>query len=295
VLQQVVNGLTLGVVYALIGMGFSMVWATARTMNFAYGVTYTLGAYTLYVALDVMFHDGDASVGLLFTVFALAAIIGVLMGWGLERIVFRPLRESEMAPFFASLGVAIIVENLLIISFGSRAQSLSVSATSSFVDVGSVRVTAAQIGVLVASVAIMAALQYTVSRTAFGRAMRATAWNRTTTRLMGVDPNRVIAMVFIVASVLALWSGVFVGLFYGSASPYMGTEVLVKGLAAAVLGGFGYLPGAIVGGLLVGLVEAMGAQLTTSGNWPDVMAYGVMILVILLRPQGLLTGKGAVT
>jgi branched-chain amino acid transport system permease protein len=294
-LQQLVNGLTLGVVYALIGMGFSMVWATARTMNFAYGVIFTMGAYSLYVVLDVVFGGRDLTIGILFIVFAVAAAIGIIVGYGLDLVVFRPLRQSEFGPFFASLGVAIIIENVLVLTFGSRTKSLSYSAASSVFDVGPLRLTAAQVAVLCASVVIMVALQVAIAKTSFGRAMRATAWSQSTARLMGINPDRVIALVFVLAAVLALWAGVFVGLYYGAVSPYMGTQVLIKGLAAAVIGGFGYLPGAIAGGFLLGLVEALGAQFTTSGNWPDVIAYGVMILVIVIRPKGLLSGKGAIT
>jgi branched-chain amino acid transport system permease protein len=294
VLQQLVNGLTLGVVYALIGMGFSMVWATARTMNFAYGATYTLGAYLLYVVLTRWLGTSSFSIAPLLLAFLVTGVVGVALGYGMDRAIFRPLRENELAPFFASLGVAIALENLFTVVFGGRPSTVTASASTAFYDIGSVRVTTAQLVVLGASLVLMAALQAVVSRTSLGRAMRATAWSRSTARLMGIDPDRIIAIVFIVATVLALWAGLFVALFYGTVTPYMGSEVLIKGLAAAILGGFGYLPGAIAGGLLVGLLEAGGAQLTTSGNWPDVMAYGVLILLILFRPQGMFSGKGVV-
>jgi branched-chain amino acid transport system permease protein len=295
VLQQLVNGLTLGVVYALIGMGFSMVWATARTMNFAYGATYTLGAYLLYVVFTKWLETDTLQLLPLLLVFAVTALVGVGLGYGMDRAIFRPLRENELAPFFASLGVAIALENLFTVVFGGRPSTVAASASTAFYDIGSVRFTTAQLIVLGASLVLMFGLQAVVARTSLGRAMRATAWSRSTARLMGIDPDRIIAVVFVVATVLALWAGVFVALFYGTVTPYMGSEVLIKGLAAAILGGFGYLPGAIAGGLLVGLLEAFGAQLTTSGNWPDVIAYGVLILVILVRPQGMFSGKGVVT
>jgi branched-chain amino acid transport system permease protein len=244
-LQQLVNGLTLGVVYALIGMGFSMVWATARTMNFAYGATYTLGAYLLYVVFSEWLGESTLSVGPLLLAFGVCAAVGVALGYGMERAIFRPLRENELAPFFASLGVALALENLFTVIFGGRPTTLTVSAATSFYDVGSVRFTAAQLIVLGTSLALVVALQAVVARTSLGRAMRATAWSRSTARLMGVDPDRIIAIVFVVAAVLAMWAGVFVGLFYGTMTPYMGSEVLIKGLAAAILGGFGFIPGEI--------------------------------------------------
>jgi branched-chain amino acid transport system permease protein len=293
-LQQLVNGLTVGVVYALVGMGFSMVWAAARTMNFAYGVMYTVGAYAFFVVFEKILGASGLSVGALVLAFVLTAVVGAALGYGLERAIFRPLRENELAPFFASFGIAIALENVVSLVFGGDPTILDVSAGSYF-DLGQARITAAQLIILGISLVLMFGLQLVVSRTSLGRAMRATAWDRNTARLMGVEPDRVIAIVFTVAAVLALWAGVFVALFYGTLNPYMGSDVLVKGLAAAVLGGFGYLPGAIAGGILVGILEALGAQVTTTGNWPDVMAYGALVLVILLRPQGLLSGKGVVT
>jgi branched-chain amino acid transport system permease protein len=293
-LQQLVNGLTVGVVYALVGMGFSMVWAAARTMNFAYGVTYTIGAYGFFVVFSKILGTTALSVPALALAFLVTALAGAALGYGFERAIFRPLRQNELAPFFASFGIAIALENVVSLVFGGDPTILNVSA-GSFFDLGSARITAAQLVILGVSLALMAGLQLVVSRTSLGRAMRATAWDLQTARLMGVEPDRVIAIVFVVATILAMWAGVFVALFYGTLNPYMGSDVLVKGLAAAVLGGFGYLPGAIAGGILVGILEAVGAQLTTSGNWPDVIAYGALVLVILLRPQGLLSGKGVVT
>jgi branched-chain amino acid transport system permease protein len=294
VLQQLVNGVTVGVVYALVGMGFSMVWAAARTMNFAHGVTYTIGAYAFYVVFSKILGTSGLSIGALLLTLLVTGALGAVFGYGLDRAIFRPLRENELAPFFASFGLAIALENVVTLIFGGDPTILDVSAGSYF-DVGDARITAAQLIILGVSLALMFGLQLVVARTSLGRAMRATAWDRQTARLMGVDPDRVIAIVFMIAAVLAMWAGVFVALFYGTLNPYMGSDVLVKGLAAAVLGGFGYLPGAIAGGIFVGILEALGSQLTTTGNWPDVMAYGALVLVILLRPQGLLSGKGVVT
>jgi branched-chain amino acid transport system permease protein len=293
-LQQLVNGVTVGVVYALVGMGFSMVWAAARTMNFAYGVTYTIGAYGFFVVFSELLGTDALSAGALALAFLITGVVGAALGYGLERAIFRPLRENELAPFFASFGIAIALESVVSLVFGGDPTILNVSAGSYF-DLGGARITAAQLIILGVSLVLMLGLQVVVSRTSLGRAMRATAWDIQTARLMGVDPNRVIAIVFAVSTVLAMWAGVFVALFYGTLNPYMGADVLIKGLAAAVLGGFGYLPGAIAGGILVGVLEALGAQLTTTGNWPDVIAYGALVLVILLRPQGLLSGKGVVT
>jgi branched-chain amino acid transport system permease protein len=293
-LQQLINGLTVGVVYAFVGMGFSMVWSAARTMNFAYGVIYTAGAYGFYVVFSKILGASGLSIGALVLALALTAVVGVVIGYGLDRAIFRPLRENELAPFFASFGVAIALENALSLIFGANPTILSTSAGHYF-ELGSARITAAQLIIFGFSIVLMVGLQLVVSRTTFGRAMRATAWDRQAARLMGINPDRVIAIVFIVSTILAMWAGVFVALFYGTLNPYMGGDVLTKGLAAAVLGGFGYLPGAIAGGLLVGILEAAGAQFTTSGNWPDVVAYGVLVLVILVRPKGLLSGKGVVT
>jgi branched-chain amino acid transport system permease protein len=289
--QQVVNGLTTGVVYALVGIGFTIVWATARTMNFAYGVTYTLGAYLLVVVFGAI--GSDTAVLLpLAAAFLVAILAGGAFGYLLERGVFRPLRHNETAPFFASLGVAIAIENVFGFVFGVHPLVLSIAGAREFVAIGPITVTLTQIAVLVAAVILMVALHILFTNTGIGRAMRATAWNRNTARLMGIRVNRVIALVFVLAGFIAAAAGGFVALFYGVVTPYMGTAVLVKGLAAAILGGFGHIPGAIAGGLLLGILEALGAGLVTGGNWQDVVAYAVLILVILLRPQGIFGERG---
>lgn len=290
--QQVVNGLTSGVVYALMGMGFSIVWAAARTMNFAYGVTYTLGAYLLYVSFGALARGDSPSFVALVGAFATVGIAGAVVGYLLELGVFRPLRNVELAPFFCSLGVAIALENVLIFAFGARPTVFNVPGSREFFSVGPVTMTLTQVLILAASVAIMLTLHLIVTRTRFGRAMRATSFDRGAARLMGINVDRVIAVVFIIAAVIAVWAGAFVGLFYGVVQPYMGSAVLVKGLAAAILGGFGSVPGAIIGGLLIGVLESVGAGLTTSGNWQDVVAYVVLIAVIIVRPQGIFGEPG---
>jgi branched-chain amino acid transport system permease protein len=292
--QQLVNGLTTGVVYALMGMGFSMVWATARTMNFAYGVTFTLGAYVLAVTFTA-FSGGDLSLPLLVAAFAVVALVGGALGYALDRGVFRPLRDNETAPFFASLGVAIALENVYGFVFGVHPLVLNVAGAREFLQIGPVTVTPTQLVVLGASISIMLGLHHLFNRTAEGRAMRAAAWDRNTARLMGINVNRVIALVFVVSSLIAASAGAFVAVFYGVVTPYMGSAVLVKGLAAAILGGFGNIPGAIVGGLLLGVLDASGAGLVTAGNWQDVVAYAVLIFVILVRPQGIFGERGVTT
>lgn len=288
--QQVVNGVTIGVVYALLGMGFSMVWAAARTMNFAYGAVYTIGSFLVYVTA-LSLGGGIGLLPLLLINLAVAAAVGAAMGYLLELGVFRPLRSSEMAPLFCSLGVGVALENVYVLIFGARPSVVRVSGARSFYEFGPVSLTPTQVLVVIGSVAIMAVLHLMLTRTATGRAMQATAWDRTAARLMGIDVNRVIAVVFVITSIVGAWAGTFVGLFYGIMDPYMGLHVAIKGLAAAIFGGFGNIPGAIVGGLAIGVLEAFGAALTTSGNWQDVFAYAILIIVIVFRPQGLFPGK----
>jgi branched-chain amino acid transport system permease protein len=290
--QQIVNGLTSGVVYALMAMGFSLVWSTARTMNFAYGVTYALGAYAFFVIVRAGLSGEWGLVAVLAVAFVGVAGAGAVFGYLMDRAVFRPLRDNELAPFFASLGVAIALENVFGFLFGTRPLIVNIEGIREFFRIGPVTITLVQIVVIASSVLIMIALHVLLSRTRTGRAMRATSFDRRTARLMGIDVNRTIAIVFILAGVLAASAGAFVGMFYGVAQPYMGSAVLVKGLAAAVLGGFGSIPGAIVGGLLIGVMEAVGAGVTTSGNWQDVVAYVVLIGVILVRPQGIFGEPG---
>ena len=293
--QQVVNGLTSGVVYALLGMGFSLVWSTTRSINFAYGVTFTFGAYLFYVVIQAL-DFGDQSVLLALVLsFGAVALAGALAGYLLELAIFRPLRGNVFAPFFAALGVAIAAETIFVLIFGAGMTVFAVSGTRDFYRLGPVTITTTQIIVIGASVAIMVGLHLFIQRTRSGRAMRATAFDRRASRLMGINVNNVAAAVFVVSTIIGVWAGAFVSLFYGVLQPYMGSSVLVKGLAAAILGGFGSIPGAIVGGLLIGLLEAGAAGLTTTGNWQDVVAYGVLILVIILRPQGIFGERGLQT
>ncbi|MBI2873566.1 MAG: branched-chain amino acid ABC transporter permease [Firmicutes bacterium] len=287
-LQQIVNGLTIGVVYALLGMGFSMVWATARTLNFATGAVYTTGSFLVFVVAVVLGVGGGTQVlPVLLAILALGMLLGVILGYLLDRGIFRPLRNVEMAPLFASMGVGIALENVYVFIFGPRPTVVQVSGARSFYQIGSASVTLTQIIILILSVLLMAALHMLLKRSAMGRAMRATAWDRTAAQLKGIDVNKVIALMFMIVASIGVVAGSFVGLFYGIMDPYMGLSVSIKGLAAAIFGGFGNIPGAIVGGLIIGILEAFGAAVTTSGNWQDVFAYAILILVIVFRPQGL--------
>lgn len=285
--QQIANGLTTGVVYALIAMGFSLVWATARTMNFAYGVTYTVGAYALVNSFLLLFTDTGMSAGSLILALSVTAIFGAALGFLLELSVFRPLRHSELAPYFCSFGVAIALESTLGRLFGNRPLIFNLGGARDFFDIGSITITFTQVIVLTSAALIMLGLHLMLRYTMIGRAMRAIAWDREAAMLMGVKVNRILALVFVISSIIAAWAGAFVGLFYGIITPYMGGRILSKGLAAAIFGGFGSIPGSIIGGLLLGILEAVGSGLTTSGNWPDVVSFSGLILVILVRPQGI--------
>jgi branched-chain amino acid transport system permease protein len=290
--QQVVNGLTSGVIYALLGMGFSLVWATARTVNFAYGAVYALGAYVLYSVFRAAAADQDIAIQVLVAGFVGVAVVGAVLGYALEVGVFRRLRGNELTPFFASLGIAIAIESAIVLLFGSRSLVFVVSGTREFFEVGPVAVTMTQLVVIAASVTIMIVLHLLLMRTRLGRAMRATSFDAGAAQLMGISVNQVIAGIFIISTVIGAWTGAFVGLFYGRIDPYMGAAVLIKGLAAAILGGFGNIPGAIVGGLVIGLLQSVGASFATSGNWQDVIAYSILILVILIRPHGIFGERG---
>jgi branched-chain amino acid transport system permease protein len=291
ILQQLANGLVIGVIYAIIGIGFSLVWVAARTMNFAYGVTYTLGAYAFYFVVS-NFHLDSFSIVLIVVLIAITVILGLAIGYGSDRLIFRPLRGNAMAPMFATFGMAVVIESLLVILVGAGSLTVNVAGAQDFINLGPVTFTWIQVFLILASIAIMVVVHFWVRRTRTGRAMRAVAFDREAAELMGIRVNTVLIIVFIVASILAVWAGVAVALLYGVVSPYMGSAVLVKGLAAAIVGGFGSITGAVIGGLSIGVLEAVGASLSSSGNWQDVVAYGVLIVFVLVRPAGIFGRRG---
>lgn len=297
--QQLVNGLILGSIYALIALGYTMVYGILGLINFAHGEVVMIGAMVTITCLNLLLGHGGADMnGLLLVAMSLIMAVPVCaaLGYSIERVAYRPLRGApRLAPLITAIGVSIVLQNLAMIIWGRQYVPFpNILPTASHTLFGATFTTLQVIIVLLAA-AMMVGLMLLVNRTRLGRAMRATAQSPETASLMGVNVNTVISMTFIIGSCLGATAGVMVSANYGQAHSYMGFLLGLKAFSAAVLGGIGNLGGAVVGGLLLGIIEALGAgyigDLThgfLGSQYQDVFAFMVLILVLVFRPSGLL-------
>ena len=292
--QQLVNGLTLGSVYALIALGYSMVYGILKLLNFAHGEVYMVGAFIGYGVLTVL--GGAAApvlpVPLLLALMFLAAMAGCgLLGVAIERFAYRPLRDApRIAPLISALGVSFFLQSSALLLFTARFRSYDTPRLISFetgVHAGPLHISLVRILVIATAVALMGALSLLVDRTRLGRAMRATAVDREAAAMMGVDVDRIIVATFFIGSALAGAGGVMFGLVFSNVYHLMGFSAGLKGFTAAVVGGIGSIPGAMLGGLLIGLGEAFAAGYISS-TFQDLIVFLILIAVMLLRPRGLL-------
>ena len=289
--QLLVNGITLGSVYALIALGYSMVYGVLKLLNFAHGDVYMIGAFIGFGVLTV--GGGPAApalpVWLLVMCMFLAAMLGSgLLGLAIERFAYRPLRDApRIAPLISALGVSFFLQNSALLLFGASFRNYDTYTLIGFagVQVRTIFLSAVQILVWSTAVLLMILLSLLVGRTRVGKAMRATAFDREAAAMMGIDVDRVIATTFFVGSALAGAAGVMFGLMFLQIFHFMGFLAGLKGFTAAVVGGIGSIPGAMLGGLLVGLTEAY-ATGYVSGSWSDLIVFGTLIFVMLVRRRG---------
>jgi branched-chain amino acid transport system permease protein len=288
-LQQLINGLAVGSIYALIALGYTMVYGVLRLINFAHGDLFTYGAYlgmTLLTSLLLQDRLGLA-LGLLVLavmVMGLVAVVGVI----LERAAYRPLLASpRLSAVVSALGASIFLQNALMLIYGARYQVYPDVLPQTTVDLFGLPVPILRIAVVLVSVTMMALLYLFVQKTKVGTAIRAAAIDQGAARLMGIDVNRVVQLVFVIGPALGGAAGLLVGLYYGQISFTMGWTYGMKAFTAAILGGIGNIPGAMVGGLILGVVEALGAGYVSIA-WKDAIAFVVLILILIVRPSGLL-------
>lgn len=297
-LQQILNGLVLGSVYALVALGYTMVYGILGLINFAHGEVVMVGALT---ALSVMTGITATSLGLpgpLVVFLALLVAMGVCMvlGFSIERVAYRPLRRApRLAPLITAIGMSILLQNIAMLVWGRRYHTFPEIIRPTPHTFFGATITDLQIFIIVLSALIMAGLLLLVHTTRLGRAMRAVAESQVVAGLMGVNINRIISATFIIGSALAAVAGVLVSANYSIAHYYMGFMLGLKAFTAAVLGGIGNLGGAMLGGLLLGLIESIGAgyigDLTggfLGSHYQDVFAFVVLIGVLVFRPTGLL-------
>ncbi len=284
--QQVINGITLGSVYALIAVGYTMVYGVIELINFAHGEVYMMGAFFSFTMVTSM----GLSIWVAFPVaIALCAVMGVI----LDIVAYRPLRNApRLAALITAIGMSIFLQNLALVIWGAEIKSfprakLPPIFSKVALTIGSIQVTWLQVFILGVAIVIMAGLHAIIHRTKVGTAMRAIAQDKVTASLMGINVNRVISFTFAIGSGMGGVAGILVGMYYNAIWPTMGYIAGIKAFAAAVLGGIGSVPGAMLGGGILGMAEVMGAGYISS-PYRDGIAYAVMILVIIFKPAGLL-------
>jgi branched-chain amino acid transport system permease protein len=292
-LQQLINGVTLGAVYGLIAIGYTMVYGIIGMINFAHGEIYMIGAFISFLAFLVLGALGIASVPLaLLLVLLIAMGFTAVYGWTVERLAYRPLRGSfRLAPLISAIGMSIFLQNYVQLLQGARVKSLPPVINGGFhiMEQGGfvVEMSWLQLIIIVLTVALMAGFSLVIAATPLGRAQRACEQDMRMAALLGIDVNRIVALTFVMGAGLAAVAGLIVMLYYGVIDFFIGFLAGVKAFTAAVLGGIGSLPGAILGGLLIGLIESFWSGYFASG-YKDVSVFVVLILVLIFRPTGLL-------
>lgn len=294
--QQLINGLTLGSIYGLIAIGYTMVYGIIGMINFAHGDIFMVGSF---IALIVIIAIGiTAATPFFLLVLALLLVLVVAMamtsvwGWTVERLAYRPLRGSfRLAPLITAIGMSIVLQNFVQISQGARVKPLQPIITGNYVIMEAngfaVNLSNIQIIIVVTTLILMAVFSLIIARTSLGRAQRACEQDRTMAALVGVDVDRTISLTFVMGAALAAVAGLMFVLYYGVIDFYIGFVAGVKAFTAAVLGGIGSLPGAMLGGLIIGLIETFWSAYFTV-EYKDVAAFSLLAIVLIFLPEGLL-------
>ena len=291
--QQLINGLTLGAVYALIALGYSMVYGVLRLLNFAHGDVYMVGAFIGYGVMVALIPTSVPVI--VIALMLLAAMIGCgVLGVVIEQFAYRPLRNApRIAPLISALGVSFFIQNAVQLTFTAAYRNYETEKLippSLGIDIGDARLSATRALVIVSAIILMIVLQYLVRNTRLGKAMRAVSIDREAAAMMGVNVDQVIVFTFFVGSALAGAGGVLTGLVFTRIWHYMGFTAGLKGFTAAVLGGIGNIPGAMLGGFILGLAETFAVGFISS-TYKDVVAFLVLVIVLLIRPRGLLGAR----
>jgi len=292
--QQIVNGLSLGGIYALIALGYTMVYGIIELINFAHGDVYTLGTFFSLAILTGLGVSGEMHgpwllAVVLVTVLASMLLCGIV-GMLIERLAYRRLRNApRLAPLITAIGMSFILENIMQLWRGPSPVPFPQVIPNPSIVLYGVDISAKQVLVIAFAIVMMLALQVFIFNTKMGKAMRATAQDRDAAQLMGININTTIAMTFLIGSALAGAAGFASGVYYGTTWFFNGFEAGLKAFTAAVLGGIGNIPGAMLGGFLIGLIEAIGTQYIPQGaQWSNVLVFSVLVLVLIFRPAGLL-------
>ena len=292
-IQTIINGLTTGFLYALIALGYTMVYGVLKLLNFAHGDVYMIGAYIGYFVIQ--WFGGPTSlsipVPLLVAIMFLVAGLGCgVLGVGIERFAYRPLRDApRIAPLITALGVSFILENSMLLLFGGFTKSYSTESfisPSAGIHIDGAVIDPVQITIFVVSIVMMYGLMRIVDRTTLGKSMRAVASDREAAEMLGINVDRVISYTFFIGSAMAGVAGVMSGLAFNEISATIGFLAGLKAFTAAVVGGIGSIPGAMIGGLFIGLCEAFSASYIST-KYTDLIVFGILIVTMLIRPTGI--------
>jgi branched-chain amino acid transport system permease protein len=290
--QQLINGLNIGAIYALIALGYTMVYGILRLINFAHGDIYMVGAFAGYfIALKLGL--GPSWGGLLFVLIG-SMVVAALVGIAIERFAYRPVRKyARMTTLIMAIGVSLLLENLFVALFGGQGRGFpQLINDTTFPLFGNAAISKSQILIFAVSIALMVILQWIIFKTRVGTAMRAVSFNLNSAKLMGINTDAIIMFTFALGSALAAAGGVLTAQYSPTIDPLMGITTGLKAFVAAVLGGIGNIPGAVLGGLLIGVAETMvvgyGSSIGIQSTYRDAVAFAILILVLLLRPSGIL-------
>jgi branched-chain amino acid transport system permease protein len=291
--QQLINGLSLGAIYGLIAIGYTMVYGIIGMINFAHGDVFMLGAFHSLIVFLILGLLGITWVPLaLLLVLLVAVLLTATWGWTIERVAYRPLRQStRLAPLISAIGMSIFLSNMVQLLQGARGKPLHTQISGGFIlmerENFAVGISYMQIMIMLITIALMTGFTLMITRTSLGRAQRACEQDKKMAALLGVNIDRTISLTFVIGASLAAVAGLMVTLYYGIIDFYIGFVAGIKAFTAAVLGGIGSLPGAMLGGVLIGLIEAFWSAYF-SVEYKDVAAFGVLVMVLIFRPSGLL-------
>ena len=289
-LQQLANGLILGSFYALVALGYTMVYGIIKLLNFAHGDLYMVGSFVGFLILSsISGLLGDSWAAILCSMVLSMLAVG-LLGVLIQRVAYQPMLSApRLSILITALAVSMVLSNTVMALTNGEYKAFITDLGFDGVEMGNVFVTYTQIVLVVSAAFLMVVLYLFVHKTLYGKAMRAIAIDQDACRLMGINVNRVIALTFFIGSALATAAGVMAGVYYGSIHFAMGFVIGLKAFTAAVIGGIGSIPGAMLGGLVLGLLEAFGTQIPAIGTeWKDVFSFGILILLLVFKPTGLL-------